>query len=78
MTEPKIGKAPPLYHEILEKKLYNALQALDHAKAVIRNYQLDIANSSWTGIDLVEKGFCQGYVYKMALSDIEALLEERI
>ncbi len=52
----------------MKKKLK---KALGHAIMIIENYEMDIRDSSWTGVDLVKKGFCQGSVYKEAISDIE-------
>jgi len=46
------------------------IKALNHAIAVIESYQLDIRNSEWTGVNLREKGFCQGTIYRYAISDI--------
>lgn len=43
--------------------------ALVYAIKIIESYQRDIRNSEWTGVDLVEKGFCQGSIYKEAVGD---------
>lgn len=45
-------------------------RALDYAKSLIESYQLDIRASEWTGVNLVEKGFCQGTIYQDALETI--------
>lgn len=46
--------------------------ALDFAIQIIESYELDINNSKEIlGIDLKRKGFCQGIVYKKALSIIK-------
>lgn len=45
--------------------------ALELAVAVIESYEMDIRNSEWTGVDLVECGFCQGTIYKNAVSRIK-------
>lgn len=49
-------------------------EALDFAIAVIESYEMDIRNSEWTGVDLVEVGFCQGRIYKQALPRIKAAM----
>lgn len=44
--------------------------ALNYAILVIENYQMDIRNSEWTGVDLAAAGFCQGTIYRYALDAI--------
>lgn len=48
-------------------------EALSFAKSVIENYQMDIRNSEWVGIDLVAKGFCQGEIYLGAIDQINRM-----
>lgn len=43
-------------------------EALDHAIRIIQSYELDIEEAIRSGA--VKPGFCQGSVYKEALSDI--------
>lgn len=46
--------------------------ALDYAIGVIENYEMDIINAEeMVGINLAEKGFCQGRFYKNAIAAIE-------
>ena len=53
------------------------MAALKYAVKVIDGYELEIRNSKETiGIDLIEKGFCQGEVYKKALDHIGDMLEK--
>ena len=55
-------------------------KALNEAISVIRSYQLDIENSEkrpYLNINLAEKGFCQGVVYKDALNRIKRYKEEK-
>lgn len=42
-------------------------EAINMAIMVIESYQLDIRNSGWVGLDLAEKGFCQGSMYLRAV-----------
>lgn len=51
-------------------ELENMTAALNHAKLIIENYEMDIRSGDWTGVNLVEKGFCQGSLYKKALETI--------
>lgn len=44
----------------------NLTRALEYAKRVIEAYDLEIMNN-----DMVPEGFCQGKIFKEALSDIE-------
>lgn len=57
--------------------LKNLEEALDYAISIIENYQMDIRSSKETmpslGINLAEKGFCQGKVYKEAIEDINKI-----
>jgi len=54
------------------------LKGLEYAVKIIEQYESDIRNSKdLIGIDLAEKGFCQGVIYKEALSKIgEAMLTD--
>lgn len=52
------------------------LAALEYAIDIIEAYQMDIRNSEWTGVDLEEKGFCQGRIYLRAIERIRALAEQ--
>jgi len=51
-------------------------EALDYAIRIIENYEIDIRNSEWVGVDLVDKGFCQGSIYEKAIEDIKKILQE--
>lgn len=51
--------------------------ALRHALSIIHNYQSDIRDSKWVGVDLVKRGFCQGVIYQHAYDDILRRLKER-
>lgn len=64
------------YIEWIEGVAKNRGSALEHAKLIIENYEMDIKNSDWVGINLEAKGFCQGSAYKNALSVIEKLEKE--
>lgn len=44
--------------------------ALEFAITVIRGYQMEIRNSEWVGVDLKQKGFCQGQAYATAIQII--------
>lgn len=48
-------------------------EALQHALSVIENYEMDIRNSDWTGVDLAAVGFCQGQIYRMARPQIRRM-----
>jgi hypothetical protein len=56
-----------------------AVQALAHgltsALSLIGNYRADIRDSTWTGVDLVAKGFCQGSMYRDAYHLIQSEME---
>lgn len=57
-------------HEQIE----NLKAALDMARTVIGNYEAEIRGAAdLIGVDLVEKGFCQGRVYKNALAMIDRI-----
>ena len=44
-------------------------QEIAHLKSIIRNYECDIRNAvDLFGIDLIKLGFCQGEIYKTALT----------
>lgn len=43
--------------------LSTPLKCLALALNIIESYQSDIRNSQWTGVDLLDKGFCQGSMY---------------
>lgn len=59
-----------------EKEVLDKYQkALSLARQIIRNYQAEIKDSKWTGVDLAEKGFCQGEVYLKAIDLINDELE---
>lgn len=54
----------------------NLVEALKHAINIIESYELDIRNSKEViGIDLIEKGFCQGTIYEYAIYDINDIIE---
>lgn len=60
------------FKEIAQKK--NMEEALDYAISIIESYEMDIRNSyNVIGINIKEKGFCQGRTYKNALRRIDAL-----
>ena len=64
-------------HQTLENANAEQLRsALRYALAIIENYQVDIRHSERTGVNLVEKGFCQGVIYRDAYADILRRLEE--
>ncbi len=46
-------------------------EALNYAVRIIESYEMDIRNSEWTGINLKDKGFCQGTIYTEAIADIK-------
>jgi hypothetical protein len=46
------------------------LAALQYALGIIENYEMDIRDSAWTGVNLQERGFCQGVIYRDAVRDI--------
>lgn len=46
------------------------LEALRYAVLIIEGYESEIRNSEWTGVRLDERGFCQGVIYREAVSDI--------
>ena len=49
-------------------------RALTYAKRIIESYELDLRHShERVGVDLVAQGFCQGTVYREALSTIHRL-----
>ena len=50
-------------------------RALEHAVLVIENYEMDIRNSEWTGVNLHAVGFCQGVIYQRALQTIQDLAQ---
>lgn len=57
----------------------NNCKALDIAIGIIESYQIDISNSEEIiGIDLAEKGFCQGVIYKNAKIMINRAKESQI
>lgn len=64
----------------LNKERQEALEtALDYAICIIESYQMNIRNShEIIGCDLVEKGFCQGTIYKYALRVIDKLKKGEI
>lgn len=50
------------------------LRAIEYAKRIIESYQLDLRHShEFAGVDLVEKGFCQGVVYRDAIATIDRI-----
>jgi len=52
-------------------------EAIEYAKLIIENYEMDIRNSMVSfGIDLVELGFCQGTVFKNAIQHIDRLVTD--
>ena len=51
-------------------------RALNHATLVIENYEQDIRDSAWTGVDLAAVGFCQGIIYTSALRIIDDLAQD--
>jgi len=54
----------------------NLVYALKHATSIIESYELDIRNSEEViDINLVDKGFCQGSIYKNALENINNIIE---
>jgi hypothetical protein len=50
------------------------LEAVSYALGIIENYEMDIRNSEWTGVDLEATGFCQGTIYKRALPALYRVL----
>ena len=57
----------PLVYEIVR-----LAEALGYAVSIIESYEMDIRNAKdIIGIDLIEKGFCQGTIYKNAIKKIE-------
>lgn len=49
--------------------------ALKYAVEIVESYEMDIRNAETTiGINLVEKGFCQGRIYKNATKEIRRRL----
>lgn len=58
-----------------QEQIENLKLALDMALNVIRSYQMDIRGSGeWLGVDLVEKGFCQGRIYLGAEAMIKRIV----
>lgn len=58
---------------VIEKEsdqIAQLMQAVFYAVEIINSYQRDIRDSEWTGVNLTELGFCQGRIYKHAVSDI--------
>ncbi len=56
----------------------NPLAALEEALEIIEGYQLDIKNAEETiGINLIDKGFCQGTYYKQTADRIKRKLESK-
>ncbi|OQX02663.1 MAG: hypothetical protein BWK80_57425 [Desulfobacteraceae bacterium IS3] len=58
----------------IERENKNIKKALDYAVKIIENYQFDIKNSKQFGVDLISLGFCQGEIYRNAVSDINRIL----
>jgi len=54
----------------MEEKIQKLEDAVQYAMHIIESYEMDIRDSEWTGVDLVEKGFCQGRIYKNAILNI--------
>lgn len=54
-----------MYDQIEKLKI-----GLKYALLIIQSYEMDIRNSDWIGVDLIEKGFCQGKIYKEARKDV--------
>lgn len=52
-------------------------RALEHATLVIENYEMDIRNSDWTGVNLAAVGFCQGVIYRRALRTVQSLAQPK-
>ena len=49
------------------------IEALKYAIKIIEGYESEIRNSAWIGMDLEQKGFCQGVIYKDAIQDINKI-----
>lgn len=58
-----------------EEVLENALR---YALGIIEAYQCDIRNPQYAGVevDLVNRGFCQGVIYRDAVPKIKRVLNE--
>jgi alpha-L-fucosidase len=56
--------------EYIKEETTRLNEALKYAIKIIENYQLDIRNYKWVGVNLIEKGFCQGEIYRTALETI--------
>lgn len=62
--------------EILSNSLKD-VNALDYAISIILSYEMELRNScDMLGINLIERGFCQGRIYKEALQRIDTLRKE--
>lgn len=56
-----------------KEKIKCLTDALSYAKLVVDGYALEIRNGAeFTGVDLIEKGFCQGILFKDAVKNIES------
>lgn len=65
------------YHRALERLTIERdglRRALDYAEQIIRSYEMDCRNLPQYLADNSAEGFCQGAIYRDAITDIEALV----